>query len=214
MAESTQPVMRADLDDPRVQSGDVQAMQDQQRAIPLPRAAEPSLAPVGSRRAQVEEARLPDFMFDMGTNRPEEPITAGLAIGPGPGPEALDLDEGDPRIALLSYFADNYDSREAAEMRNELLNKGQAVDPVADRMAAAQQVTPADAGMDDDFFGAEGDMFAGSDLELPAENPDDPAQLTEPVVDEAAPTDQEILDEETLVPADEGEEPVELEPEG
>jgi hypothetical protein len=60
-----------------------------QRAQPLPAAPTPDFASL----LQAAEAfdpgeRLP---LDRPTERPDEPLTAGLPIGAGPGPEALDL---------------------------------------------------------------------------------------------------------------------------
>jgi len=62
---------------PDAQYGQQQAFQAQQRGAPVPQAdpvrpAGPELVP-----------------FDVPSQRPEEPVTAGAASGPGPGPEAL-----------------------------------------------------------------------------------------------------------------------------
>jgi hypothetical protein len=40
------------------------------------------------------------------TMRPAEPITAGLASGPGPGPEALQAPRGSPTADVLNRLAD------------------------------------------------------------------------------------------------------------
>lgn len=39
------------------------------------------------------------------TNRPDEPITAGLARGPGPGPEVLNMRQGSPLGTTLRNLA-------------------------------------------------------------------------------------------------------------
>jgi hypothetical protein len=49
------------------------------------------------------------------TNRPNEPITAGLSSGPGPGPEALDPRVGEIRqlktfLPLIEPFLDREDT--------------------------------------------------------------------------------------------------------
>lgn len=43
--------------------------------------------------------------FTRGSERPDEPITAGLKSGPGPGPEALGMHAGDPEDADLRDMA-------------------------------------------------------------------------------------------------------------
>lgn len=54
---------------------------------PMPPAATPS-APQG---AGPQAPAYQGGAFNAPTNRPNEPVTAGAAIGPGPGPEALNF---------------------------------------------------------------------------------------------------------------------------
>jgi len=64
-----------------------------QRAVPIgtppgPQVAQPPTVPLtrGTLQPQVQPGSLP---FLHPTNRPDEPVTAGLPFGPGPGPESL-----------------------------------------------------------------------------------------------------------------------------
>jgi hypothetical protein len=84
------PMMAA----PGQQYGKVTEQMDAQRALPMARAATdippaPSQAPRAA--AAAPPVPLPGQLtsLDAPTQRPTEPITAGLDIGPGPGPEAL-----------------------------------------------------------------------------------------------------------------------------
>jgi hypothetical protein len=83
-----QPIKAA----PGGEYGNVTELKNAQRAIPLPNASAtpspPSQAPGGGSAPVVAPG---DMNFDAPTERPQEPITAGLPMGPGPGPEALNL---------------------------------------------------------------------------------------------------------------------------
>jgi hypothetical protein len=73
--------------------------EEAQRAQPLPAAATPDFAGL----LQAAEAfnpgeRLP---LDRPTERPEEPLTAGLPSGPGPGPEVLGLPPDSSRVSSI-----------------------------------------------------------------------------------------------------------------
>lgn len=45
-------------------------------------------------------------LLTQGSNRPDEPVTAGLASGPGVGPEALQLRTGSPTGRMMRRIAD------------------------------------------------------------------------------------------------------------
>lgn len=47
---------------------------------------------------------VPPGAFDRPTERPMEPLTAGLDIGPGPGSEALGMPAGDPDAEQLRAY--------------------------------------------------------------------------------------------------------------
>jgi len=65
--------------------------QQAQQAIPLPQMPTPG--------QPVPQMPQPGPL-DAATNRPSEPVTSGIASGPGPGPEALGA-EPDPVVGLL-----------------------------------------------------------------------------------------------------------------
>lgn len=75
-------------------------------ADPMPQAAQPT-------PDQMQAMRLPEFngpALTAPTQRPDEPITAGVDIGPGPGSEILNLPNGGPQgtgamTALLQRVA-------------------------------------------------------------------------------------------------------------
>ena len=68
-----------------------------QRAVPLVSAASPPSQPPATPAAALAEPEPEpratpapgSLLFDHPTQRPNEPITAGMPFGPGPGPEAL-----------------------------------------------------------------------------------------------------------------------------
>lgn len=66
--------------------GEHKALIDAQHAIPLPETPT-GAAPVPTSTTGAAPAALGDFARP--TERPTEPTTAGLSLGPGPGPEAL-----------------------------------------------------------------------------------------------------------------------------
>lgn len=71
--------------------GVAQQLENAQRAIPLPNSAATPASPAAA-PAPVDAGppALPgQSPFDRPTERPQEPVTAGLPSGPGPGPEIL-----------------------------------------------------------------------------------------------------------------------------
>ena len=89
--------------------GERKAQVDAQRAIPLPQA--PPVVPLGAP-----------------TQRPQEPLTAGLPVGPGPGPEALAPMAPPPQEApILEMFQAlyaQYPSNDLRTMIEELQYRG------------------------------------------------------------------------------------------
>lgn len=82
-----QPIKAA----PGGEYGSVTALKQGQEVVPLPNAnatPSPSPSPIASAPAGVAPG---DINFTAPTARPNEPVTAGLPVGPGPGPEALNL---------------------------------------------------------------------------------------------------------------------------
>ena len=75
--DNTQAVRRI----PGVTYGEQQELTQQQQAAPLPKATTPQAQPVASRRP------MPQMDIFAETQRPSEPVTAGLPFGPGINPQ-------------------------------------------------------------------------------------------------------------------------------
>src|SRR5262249_32095544 len=73
---------------PDARYGGAKAVLDQQRAAPLPQTAPPPTTPP-ARRAMFPDRSAELVPASEPTRRPDEPVTAGASLGPGPGPEAL-----------------------------------------------------------------------------------------------------------------------------
>lgn len=106
--------------------GEARAIEESQRAVPLPQQAAPPPAPAQTPAAQpnvqrpdieqiLREYQMPAARLAGPSQRPTEPITAGLMAGAGPGPEVLGqrttisnayrqlaTDTADPDIAYLA----------------------------------------------------------------------------------------------------------------
>lgn len=74
--DNTQAVRRI----PGVEYGEQKALTEQQQAAPLPKAGVPQAQPQRPRRP------MPNVDVFGATQRPTEPVTAGLPFGPGAGP--------------------------------------------------------------------------------------------------------------------------------
>lgn len=91
------------------QYGEVKALKDAQKVVPLPNAnaVAPPSSPSPIQSAPGGGGVAPgDINFEAPTDRPNEPVTAGLPVGPGPGPEALGIGVGpnDPATLLRSIY--------------------------------------------------------------------------------------------------------------
>ena len=88
-----QPVKAA----PGGEYGSVTALKSAQKIIPLPDAQAPTTPPAVPQPSPVTGSggggvvAPGDINFEAPTARPNEPVTAGLPVGPGPGPEVLNL---------------------------------------------------------------------------------------------------------------------------
>lgn len=69
--------------------GDRQQLISAQRAVPMGPAPTPAAAPAAPQAASPPGPPPGAQDFLRPTERPNEPVTAGLPMGPGPGPEAL-----------------------------------------------------------------------------------------------------------------------------
>lgn len=100
--------------------GERKALEDQQRAMPAPAAT-----PVGSvpPTAALTSGRapLPPGFFTETTQRPDEPLTAGINLGAGPGSEVLMpvVDPVTEELRALYRAMPNEDLRELIEDREQ-----------------------------------------------------------------------------------------------
>ena len=70
--------------------GDRQAMQEQIAGAPTARTPDVRGLPTGQVQAAAQAApQAPVTELFAPTSRPDEPITSGVAVGPGPGPEVM-----------------------------------------------------------------------------------------------------------------------------
>lgn len=89
------------------QYGQAQQQQQSQQQIPLPQAP-PPMGP-------------PPTPLDAPSGRPDEPVTSGAPLGPGPGPESLGLPEPPAQLSPieeLRAIASVYDYPEIRELLN------------------------------------------------------------------------------------------------
>jgi hypothetical protein len=86
------------------QYGDASQLRADQQGAPVAASAGGDQAPPPGLLAGL--SLPPGTSFAEGTTRPDEPVTAGAASGPGPGPEALGLpnQEGQDMQALAAYL--------------------------------------------------------------------------------------------------------------
>ena len=70
--------------------GDRKAMQEQIAGAPTARTEDVRGLPTGQVQAAAQAAQQPPVTeLYAPTQRPDEPITSGVAVGPGPGPEVM-----------------------------------------------------------------------------------------------------------------------------
>jgi hypothetical protein len=93
--------------------GKAQAQAEAQRAIPMAPPPQPATMPLpggGGQAAPSSPGLIPPGAFGdihRPTERPAEPVTAGAALGPGPGPEAIPRGPTNPvNINLSSMLAE------------------------------------------------------------------------------------------------------------
>lgn len=86
------------------QYGDATALRQTEQAAPLAASAGGDQAPPPGLLAGL--SLPPGVGFSEGTSRPDEPVTAGAASGPGPGPEVLGLPNQEQQdvAALAAYL--------------------------------------------------------------------------------------------------------------
>lgn len=103
--------------------GERKQLVDQQRAAPLP-GSQPVVAPRQDPQQErlgqgIEQARAMPFdevPIGAPTQRPAEPLTAGVAVGPGPGPEALGFNKASRVASTFQAIADATGDSEVARL--------------------------------------------------------------------------------------------------
>lgn len=134
--DKTEPkIVEPDLDRPDMQYGDRQQLIAAQRIAR--RGAAKAGAPAGpgaggQQRRGGGGGGMPPWLMGMDSQRPQEPVTAGLDMGAGPGHEALTAMQppDDIRVLALEYIRDEFGNTEAAEMLNQLLTPAAPTGPL------------------------------------------------------------------------------------
>lgn len=85
------------------QYGQRKAQVDAQKAVPVAPPPTSNVPGAASAAAPAPQGPAPGTLGDLlgPSVRPDEPLTAGLPMGPGPGPQGLRMSAGDPDIDLL-----------------------------------------------------------------------------------------------------------------
>jgi hypothetical protein len=133
-----QPIRTPNVgDSPDLQQGDRSMLTDAQRIAGVPKAPRIGGGPgtQGVSGLPPSGQGLPPWLIDMASNRPNEPVTAGLDMGPGPGSEALSARQPstDVREIILEGLYANYGNQQALEELQKMR---------ADRASAMQPVRP------------------------------------------------------------------------
>lgn len=97
-----------------LQYGDRTMLENAQKAVPIPKGTQPPPRPAG---APLAPGPLPGHLIGP-SNRPGEPVTTGLPMGPGAGTEALNAPPNTPdvREQVLAWMMQNYGNSDAANM--------------------------------------------------------------------------------------------------
>jgi hypothetical protein len=127
-----QKISAPDIDKQDIAYGERSMLEDAQRAAPAKGAAGASI-PVrsgGERRlaGTALGGSLPPWLTQTDDPHPDEPTTAGLAAGPGPGPEILDASTppDDIREIVLEYLSSTFGNEDIRDMLNQMRNERQA----------------------------------------------------------------------------------------
>lgn len=118
-----QPIREPDIDSPDLQYGDRGRLTEAQR---IAKAASGQGARVSTPRRMSGQpgtgAKLPPWFSQSGDPNPQEPTTAGLSMGEGPGPEALQASApaDDVREVVLDFLAQTYGNQDVIQMLAQL----------------------------------------------------------------------------------------------
>ena len=106
--------------------GDRKAMQEQIAGAPTARTADVRGLPTGQVQAAAQAApQAPITELYAPTERPNEPITSGVAVGPGPGPEVMGYNGQSEKLSdILSQMLPYDTDGEIAILYQQAVSRG------------------------------------------------------------------------------------------
>ena len=105
--------------------GDRKAMQEQIAGAPTARTADVRGLPTGQVQAAAQAAQPPVTELYAPTQRPNEPITSGVAVGPGPGPEVMGYNGQSEKLSdILSQMLPYDTDGEIAILYQQAVSRG------------------------------------------------------------------------------------------
>ena len=106
--------------------GDRKAMQEQIAGAPTARTADVRGLPTGQVQAAAQAAPQPLITeLFAPTQRPNEPITSGVAVGPGPGPEVMGYNGQSEKLSdILSQMLPYDTDGEIAILYQQAVSRG------------------------------------------------------------------------------------------
>lgn len=106
--------------------GDRKAMQEQIAGAPTARTADVRGLPTGQVQAAAQAApQAPITELYAPTTRPDEPITSGVAVGPGPGPEVMGYNGQSEKLSdILSQMLPYDTDGEIAILYQQAVSRG------------------------------------------------------------------------------------------
>ena len=105
--------------------GDRKAMQEQIAGAPTARTADVRGLPTGQVQAAAQAAQPPVTELYAPSQRPNEPITSGVAVGPGPGPEVMGYNGQSEKLSdILSQMLPYDTDGEIAILYQQAVSRG------------------------------------------------------------------------------------------
>jgi hypothetical protein len=105
--------------------GDRKAMQEQIAGAPTARTPDVRGLPTGQVQAAAQAAQPPVTELYAPTERPNEPITSGVAVGPGPGPEVMGYNGQSEKLSdILSQMLPYDTDGEIAILYQQAVSRG------------------------------------------------------------------------------------------
>ena len=105
--------------------GDRKAMAEQIAGAPTARTPDVRGLPTGQVQAAAQAAQPPVTELFAPTQRPNEPITSGVAVGPGPGPEVMGYNGQSEKLSdILSQMLPYDTDGEIAILYQQAVSRG------------------------------------------------------------------------------------------